>query len=324
MRLQEAAETVVKKCLNVNPKEVFVVITDTEKEEIGRSIFEAGLQIGCEPLLAVMKPRTRHGEEPPTPIAELLLASDVFVAPTKYSLTHTQARKNATAKGARGATMPGITTEIFIQTMSIDYLKVKENCEKMREALKGVKKVVATSPAGTAITMSIEGREILVDSGILHERGAFGNLPAGEVFVAPVEGTANGLIVFDGSIAGVGTLKEPVKIKVKDGYAIEITGGAEAEQLKRILESAPSQYKKEAYNIAELGLGCNYGAKIVGNILEDEKVYETVHIALGDNSTIGGKTIAGIHIDGLITKPTLKADGKEIVAEGKWQIRSLH
>jgi leucyl aminopeptidase (aminopeptidase T) len=320
LSLEKAAETVVKECLNISPQETFLVITDTEKEEIGRAIFNAGLKIGCEAILAVMKPRSRHGEEPPKPVAEMWLHSDVFVAPTKYSLTHTQARKNATARGARGATMPGITHEIFTQTMGIDYTMVKENCEKMRKALEGAKRVEVTSPLGTDITMSIEGREILVDNGILHDKGAFGNLPAGEVFVAPVEGTANGVIVSDGSIAGIGVLKNPVKIKVEEGYAVEITGEAEAEMLKRSLESAPPQYKKEAYNIAELGLGCNFGARVVGNILEDEKVYETIHIALGDNSTIGGKTVAGIHIDCLLTKPTLKVDGKEIVTNGKWQI----
>jgi leucyl aminopeptidase (aminopeptidase T) len=318
--LERAAKTVVESCLNINPQETFLVITDTEKEEIGRALFNAGLRRGCEALLVVMKPRSRHGEEPPKAIADMWLQADVFVAPTKFSLTHTQARKNATAKGARGATMPGITSEIFTETMGIDYTLVKENCEKMRKALEGAKAVEVTSPIGTKLTLSIQGRKILVDNGILHDRGAFGNLPAGEVFVAPVEGTAEGVIVCDGSIAGVGVLKNPVKIEVKEGYATNILGEAEAEQLKRALESAPPQYKKEAYNIAEFGVGCNYGAKIVGNVLEDEKVYGTIHIALGDNSTIGGKTIAGIHLDCVLTKPTLRVDGKAVVIDGKWQI----
>ena len=320
MSLEKAAKTVVESCLNINPQETFLVITDTDKEEIGRALFNAGLRTGCEALLVVMKPRSRHGEEPPKPVAEMWLQADVFVAPTKFSLTHTQARKNATAKGARGATMPGITPEIFMETMGIDYTLVKENCEKMRQVLDGAKVVEVTSPIGTKLTLSIEGRKILVDNGILHDKGAFGNLPAGEVFVAPVEGTAEGVIVCDGSIAGIGVLKSPVKIEVKGGYATNIIGGAEAEQLKKALESAPPQYKKEAYNIAEFGVGCNHGARIVGNVLEDEKVYGTVHIALGDNSTIGGKTVAGIHLDCVLSKPTLKVDGKELIIDGKWRI----
>lgn len=320
LSLDKAAETVVKTCLNVKPEEVFLVITDTEKEKIGRAIFEAGLRVGCEAILAVMKPRTRHGEEPPAPIAEMWSHVDVFAAPTSFSLTHTQARKNATARGARGATLPMITEEIFVETMSVDYYEVKKKCEQMKSAFEGVRQVEVRSQLGTKLTMSVEGRERLIDTGILHEKGAFGNLPAGEFFIAPVEGTANGVAILDGSIAGVGVLKEPVRVEVKDGYAVNIAGGEEAEKLKQILSSAPEAYRKEAYNIAEIGVGCNFGARIVGNILEDEKVYGTVHIAFGDNSTIGGKTVAGIHIDAMITKPTLLADGREIIKEGEWQI----
>ena len=320
MSLEKAAETVVKTCLNVKPNETLLVITDTEKEKIGRAIFEAGLRVGCEALLAVMKPRSRHGEEPPKPIADMWAAVDAFAVPTKFSLTHTQARKNATAKGARGATLPMITEEIFVETMGVDYYEVKKKCEQMREAFEGVKQVEVRSPLGTSLTMSVEDRERLMDTGILHGKGAFGNLPAGEFFIAPVEGTANGLAVLDGSIAGIGVLKEPVRVEVKDGYAVNISGGAEAEKLKEILSSAPEAYRKEAYNIAEIGVGCNFGARVVGNVLEDEKVYGTVHIAFGDNSTIGGKTVAGIHIDAIITKPTLLVDGKEIIKDGKWLI----
>ena len=315
--LLKAAEIAVKTCLGVKPNEVFLVITDTETIEVGEALAHVGWDVGAETILVVMKPRTRHGEEPPKPIAEMWPHVDVFIAPTKYSLTHTQARKRATEAGARGATMPGITKELFIETMSVDYNQVKAMAEKMRSAMEGAKTVRVTSPAGTDITFSIEGRPILVDTGILHERGAFGNLPAGEVFVAPVEGTANGVIVVDGSMAGVGVLKQPIRIEVKDGFAVKIEGGEEAEKLKKLLESVQ---RKEAYNIAEFGIGCNPGARIVGNILVDEKVFGTIHIALGDNSTIGGKTVAGIHLDGIITKPSVYVDGRKIIEEGRWLI----
>lgn len=313
--MKEAARTVVKACLNLRPRETFLVLTDTEKEAIGRAIFEAGLEVGAEALLSVIKPRSRHGEEPPKPVAELWARVDAYVAPTKFSLTHTQARKNATAAGARGATMPGITEQMFIETMGVDYGRVKEYCERMKKVFEGAKEVSIKSPLGTDLVASVEGRDPLLDTGMLHNRGDFGNLPAGEVFVAPVEGTARGTIVFDGSFAGVGILAEPMRVEVKDGYAISLTGGG-AEQAKKILEPLG----KEAYNLAEIGVGCNFGARIVGNILEDEKVYETVHVALGDNSTIGGKVKAGVHLDGLIKNPTLVVDGREIIKNGKWLI----
>lgn len=315
--LKKAAETTVKVCLGVKPGEKFLVITDTETKEIGEAIFEVGLSVGAETILTIMKPRTRHGEEPPEPIAEMWKHVDVFVAPTKFSLSHTQARKRATQRGARGATMPGITKEMFVETLQADYNKIKELNEKMKKALTGKKTVRVLSEEGTDITLSIKDREILTDDGILHEKGAFGNLPAGEVFVAPVEGTASGTIVADISFAGIGILKSPIKIIVKDGFAVSIEGGEEAEKLKQLLASVK---KKEAYNIAELGIGTNMKAKPVGNILEDEKIYGTVHIALGDNSTIGGTTKAGIHVDGIISKPTLIADGELLIKEGRWII----
>jgi leucyl aminopeptidase (aminopeptidase T) len=140
---------------------------------------------------------------------------------------------------------------------------------------------------------------------------------AGEVFVAPVEGTANGVMVFDGAIAGVGTLKTPVKVLVEDGFAVKFEGGDEAQRLKRLLESVNL---REAFNVTEFGIGTNPGARIVGNILMDEKVYKTVHIAFGDNSTIGGRVKAGIHLDGIITRPTVYVDGKMIMKDGEWLI----
>lgn len=249
MGLKEAAEGAVKTCLNVKPGEAFLVITDTEKEEIGRALFNVALDVGAESIIVVMKPRTRHGEEPPKPIAEMWAHVDAFLVPTKFSLTHTQARKKATAMGARGATMPGITKEMFIETMNIDYNKVKEYVERMYRALLGAKKVEVASPLGTHLEASIEDGVVMKDTGILHTKGDFGNLPAGEVFVAPLEGTAEGTVVFDGSMAGIGILPEVLKIEAKDGYAVNIEGWG-AERLKKVLEPLG----KDAYNVAEIGL----------------------------------------------------------------------
>jgi leucyl aminopeptidase (aminopeptidase T) len=315
--LRKPAEIVVKSCLGVKPGENFLIITDTEKEEIGESIFEIGVEVGAEAILTLMKPRSRHGEEPPQAIAEMWEHADVFVAPTTFSLSHTQAREKATEAGSRGATMPGITQKMFVETLAIDYQIIKEYNERMKKALLGKKTARVITEKGTDISMSVENKEFLTDDGILHQKGDFGNLPAGEVFIAPVEGTANGVIVVDGSIASIGILKTPVRITIKDGFAVNIEGGEEADKLKQLLSAVN---KREAYNVAELGIGTNLNAKIVGNILEDEKVYKTVHIALGDNSTIGGKTKAGIHLDGIITNPTLIADETTLIKNGEWLV----
>lgn len=316
--LLKTAESIVKTSLAAKPREKFLVITDPETYPIGNAFFNAGVKVGAETILTVIKERTRHGEEPPAPVAKAWENSDLFIAPTKYSLTHTQARKAATQAGARGATMPGITASMFkAGAITADYSKVSQLCEKIGSLMDKTSKVRVTSKVGTDITMSIQGRLIDRDTGLLFKRGDFGNLPAGEVYTAPVEGSAEGTLVFDGAIASVGILKKPVTVTVKEGYATQIAGGPEATKFNGLLSAVS---KKEAYNIAELGIGCNPNGRLIGIILEDEKVYGTVHVALGDNSTFGGTVQAGIHLDGIMLKPTMFLDDKVVIKDGAWTI----
>jgi len=170
-----------------------------------------------------------------------------------------------------------------------------------------------TTALGTDITMSLEGRQCHEDHGIVRNPGEFTNLPAGEAYLAPVEGTARGRIVVDGSAAGVGIVKQPITLIVEAGYATEITGGAEADKLKEIT----AEFGKDGRNIAELGIGTNDKAILTGLVLEDEKVMGTVHIAIGDNASMGGKVSVPSHLDLVIKAPTLLLDGREIIKDGK-------
>jgi len=183
--------------------------------------------------------------------------------------------------------------------------------------------VHVAAPAGTDITMNIKGRNIEADDGNFSKPGSGGNLPAGEVFMGPVVGASNGLIVYDGSIAaakGEIVIKTPIKCMVKDGFVCEITGGSEAKKLLKTITEAETrppqmakegkltdeqakQYAKNARNIGELGIGLNRLAKIVGNMLEDEKVYGTCHFAVGSNYEHDAPAL--IHLDGLVKKPTI-------------------
>jgi leucyl aminopeptidase (aminopeptidase T) len=154
----------------------------------------------------------------------------------------------------------------------------------------------------------------VADTGLLHEKGAFGNLPGGELFLPPVEGTAEGVIVVTGALAGIGLLKKPVKIIVKNGLGKDISGGPQAKAFAKMLLEAAGKLElpDNAYNIAEFGIGLNPKAKLIGNPLEDEKVIGTIHLALGDNSTFGGNTKAGVHVDGIILRPLVEVDGKRL------------
>ena len=227
-------------------------------------------------------------------------------------MSHTQARREASQAGARIATLPAITVDTMKRTLNANYRKIAERSHKLASAINGKNVVRVTSPAGTDITMSIEGRKCEPDTGLIFNPGNFSNLPAGESYLAPLEETAQGTIVVDGSMAGIGKLKKPIRMTVKAGFVTELSGGPDAKKLRQILDSAGPL----AYNVAELGIGTNDKARLVGSVLEDEKVLGTVHMALGDNMSMGGKISVRSHLDGIILKPTVVVDGETIMKNG--------
>ncbi len=313
-KLDKAAVIAIKDCMGAKPKETILVISDVNKREIGLALFENAKRLGHESLYVEMKPGLVNGEEPPNNIAELMAKFDVVLCPTTKSLTHTNARRSASKKGTRVATFPGITYDSMVRGLSADYKQVAALTLKLKRYFEKTKIARITSPAGTDITMNIAGRKVIPSKGLFHKKGEGGNLPTGETFTAPKEGTAKGVFVVDGSMAGIGVVgKTPIKIYVENGLATKITGGAKAKKLVKMLEP----FGEKGRNIAELGIGTNHKAKISGLILEDEKVMGTAHIALGDNKTMGGKVNVPIHLDGVILKPTVYFDDKIIMKDGK-------
>jgi aminopeptidase len=309
--LMSAARTAVNQCLGAKRGEKFLVITDEPLRPIGYAFFEAGREAGCETILCEILPRKNSGEPPPEPIPDFWKRFDLFVAPTSRSLSHTKARKEASEAGVRGATLPGITPDTMARCLSADYQAIAQRSQRLAEILTRGKVARVTTPAGTDITLSIEGRQGIADTGLLTARGAFGNLPAGEAFLAPVEGTAAGVIVVDGSVGDSGALTEPITLVVRGGYVTEISGN-QAEQLKSLLDP----HGREAYSIAELGVGTNDRARIIGNVLEDEKVLGTVHIAVGNNAFMGGTVNVPSHHDAVLRSPDLIIDGVTVMRAG--------
>ncbi len=313
-KLDTASVIAIKDCMAVKKNESVLIITDEEKREIGYSLYENAKRLGHKSLFVEMKSGKINGEEPPSAIAELMQKFNVVLIPTAKSLTHTDARRNASKKGVRVATFPGITKEIMIRGMNADYISISKRSIKLKKILEKGKNVKITAPAGTDIEFSIAGRTAIASKGLYHKKGESGNLPTGETYNAPVEGTANGIFVVDGSMAGLGLIGNVnIKIEVKDGFATKITGGSAAKKLNAMLDKVG----KGARNIAEFGIGTNDSAKLSGILLEDEKVMGTVHLALGNNITMGGTFNVPIHLDGIIKKPTVYLDGKLLMKSGK-------
>lgn len=242
-------------------------------------------------------------------------APDGVIALSYYSTSHTRFRDYLTrCMGARYASMPMFEKAMLSGAMTADWKKVEARTLRIIERMSGGDMVYVTSHNGTSISFSIKGREVLPDTGILTVPGSFGNLPAGEAFVAPVEGTAEGMLVLEWSPTG--KLKEPVELVVRKGVVTEVLGsGPFAAELRQALIVNPL-----VGNIAELGIGTNDRASRPDNILETEKILGTVHIALGDNSSFGGRVSVPFHEDFIFFRPTLEVfrDGvkKEIIIEG--------
>ena len=297
--------------MGLRESESLLVVYDETTIHIGESLFEAGVALGARSLAMRMALLAKNGEEPFPVVARAMADSDVVVAATGKSLTHTHARKNACAQGARVATMPGITEDMFFNgPITADYAKVSELTKQVGRIMTEAR--VAELRSGDAVLkMSVVGRGGIVSDGVYRKKGEGGNLPTGEAYLAPVEGTAEGDVIIDGSFAGLGVLRSPLRLGFSKGMLVRATG-EDAERLEAMLGE-----NLLARNLAELGVGTNEKARVTGVILEDEKIYGSVHIALGSNETFGGTVSAGIHVDGIITRPELLLDGKVVVKDGK-------
>jgi leucyl aminopeptidase (aminopeptidase T) len=305
--LEAAARTAVGQCLGIEADESVVVITDDERRTIGEALYAAAGERTEDVSILRYPPGDQHGAEPPAPVAAAMSAADVFLAPTTKSLSHTRARGAACEKGARGATLPGITESVFTTGLDADYEAIAEACAAVHERVAGAETIRITTTAGTDLTVEPGGREWQTDTGIVREPGAFSNLPAGEVFVSPE--TANGTYVVDGTMRPHGLLgpDERLVFEVEDGHVTSISDPAIRDQVEAGAESVG----RDAYNLAELGIGTNVGVEqLVGSVLLDEKAAGTVHVAIGDDASIGGDVEAPLHLDGIIRDPTVYVDGE--------------
>lgn len=308
--LDRAVHAVVHECLGVKEGEEALIICNPVTQRVGERLRDQAAGAGADAVLAVMSERPSHGAEPPRTVAEAMAAADVLMAPTVQSLSHTAARKRATDAGARCATLPGVTEEMLARVMSADIAGLRRKGHAVADALDGASEAKITDANGTDLRLDLSGREAIPDAGELTERGAFGNLPCGEGFIAPAGG--EGTLVIDGSLAGIGLVDEPVELVVEGGHLTSARAGQGMAFMELL-----TVHGEDATSIAELGIGTNEKAILTGEILEDEKIQGTCHIAFGASAGIGGTVQVPVHLDCIVMKPTVELNGEAIVRGGE-------
>ncbi len=286
--------------LKIKKKDNILILYD-KKKNLAR-MFSSALK-GFFVFIVKMKPTGQHGREPEKSIASKIRKSDVVIALTSFSLTHTAAVRNA--KKTRTASMPGFEKKMM-PSLLINYNTLKKNTLRLAKILKKGNKVRVITPSGTEAEFSIAGCKINPSYGIV-EQGHIVNLPDGEVYLPPKN--TNGALAFDSYGKQI---KRPTKLIVRNNRIMEFEKSRSGNLLKKILSE-----DKNARNVAEFGIGTNDKARLLGNVLEDEKVLGTCHIAFGNNLGFGGMNKSSVHIDVIFNKPTIWVDEKLIMKEGK-------
>jgi leucyl aminopeptidase (aminopeptidase T) len=222
------------------------------------------------------------------------------IALSNYSTSHTRFRDFLTRIcGCRYASMPLFDISMLEGSMNVDWKTLAIRTEKIAKEVNRAEFVEAKTLNGSFISFSKKGRKAGSDTGILKKPGSFGNLPAGEVYIAPIEGTSSGRLIIEW--APTRRLASPIILTIRDGVVVNIEGeDSYVEYLRDKLDE-----RKENSNIAEFGIGTNNRASRLDNILESEKILGTIHIALGDNSSFGGKVKTPFHQDFVFLKPTV-------------------
>ena len=356
--LMNAAKVAINEVLGTEKDEKVLIVTNPHEDvrSISMALYDAALEVGALPVLIFQPVKTQLDFAEESVLSAIESNPDIILSISKQKLgKDKKALKNPYQVGekkydntfhyllgekkTRSFWSPSVTAKMFAETVPIDYEELKKMCKKIKDELDKAIETHITAPSKTDLTIGLKGREAKSDDGDFTEMGRGGNLPCGEVFISPELGTSKGVIGFDGSISlegGEVIITTPILTKVEGGFVTEITGGDEANKLQNTIDKAQGtvkdfvasgklpkeseeSYIKNARNLGELGIGLNKNAKIVGNMLEDEKVYGTCHIAIGSNYDEDAKSL--IHLDGLIKNPTITVkyeDGSEktIIKEG--------
>ena len=312
------AGILVDDCLNIRSGEDVLIVTDTNMTEVAELIATVASERNADVTTIVMAPLSAPGVEPPKSVAAVMREADAMMMLTTFTLAPSKAREEAQKAGARILSLGAYNLGVLqSDALRADFMALKPLVEEVADRLTQAENAVISSDIGTDVELKLGKREAHALSNICHVPGTMGSPPDIEAYVAPLEDAAEGLIYIDGAInlPEFGLVDEAIKLTVERGRVVSIDGGEEAQRFKEKLESYDDP---EMYRIAELGVGLNPKAKLVGDPLIDEGVLGTAHLALGLNYTYGGEIRnAKAHIDCVIREPTIELDGKILLKQGE-------
>jgi leucyl aminopeptidase (aminopeptidase T) len=311
----KAADKIVRTCATVRAGETVVIVTDPTLFDVADKIAAAAYTAQADPVIAVMPPREWDGQEPSTAVAAAMRAADVVIFPTVKDIAHSVAMKEALQAGARAISMAGCGEDILRDpALEADFVAQRPICDRAADVLTRATTIRVTNPAGTDVTFSVQDRKGNAHACIVDRPGAFSGTPNIEANIAPVEGTAEGVIVFDASIPNLrtGILRDPVRLTVERGAVIRIEGGRDAKNLERLWAA---QHDPNVYNIAQFAMGLNpLCQEADGGLVHDHGLYGSVHFGIGTSSNLGGVVKATGHIDGIMYGPTVIVDDVTILS----------
>jgi 2,5-dihydroxypyridine 5,6-dioxygenase len=315
---RNAVQVLMTTCAGAKKDEAILFVTDDTSKEISEVMWNHTRDFPNR-AIAMMPDRRMHGDEPPAAIAAAMANADIIFGITKFSMFHTNARRNAVKNGARFVNMADYSTDMMKEGgLFADFIAQGKLLDRLSDVLEGNTARI-TSDAGTNISFSIEGRKAIRQYGRSIKPGSSSSPPDIETALGPVEGTANGVVVIDGGIPHpeLGVLKGKIKLTLKDGRIVSIEGGEEAVILERVLRDMNDD---AVYALGEMGIGLNNKSKLCNRMLEDEGVMGTIHFGFGSNITFGGTIESNNHLDMIFKAPTLSIDGRTLMVRGELTI----
>lgn len=323
--LIKGARLVVETCFAVKEGDAVLVICDEDHRREAEAIAGVAVSLGAYPVVADVSHHVSAAlasmkvpMEPAKNLAAAMEASDVIIITTNLEWANRFAHVNPVAasvkKGAKIGSVEEGMAEWDLTKAEID--ETVGRAERLMAALEGVEWVRVTNPAGTDVKVCIKDRPPLKVVPIKGAGEMMGPVPLwGEVAYAAVEDKTEGIIVVDGIMLGVGvfgSLSEPIKWVIKDGRAVEISGGVEAERLRTVVAGSD----ENANVVAEFAMGTS--TKSPSGSASEKGLLGTIHFALGDNSHCypGGQSHSALHLDGCLRNISLEAGGRTLIKDG--------